>query len=451
MAQKLKSNSPQKIFIKTFGCQMNVYDTNRILDFAKEIGFTQTTNLLDTNFFVLNTCHIREKSTEKVFHEIGRLKKIFRNKEKPFVVVTGCVAQAEGELIKKREKYIDVVLGPQSYHNIKKILNDNFLKSKKIDFTNFETIKKFDELKNLKNHNANISSFITIQEGCDKFCKFCVVPYTRGPECSRSFEDIIQEIKTLSSNGVKEITLLGQNVNSYNYNKKRLSDLIYSIEKINGIERIRYTTSHPIDMTQDLLEIHGFSKKLMPSLHLPVQSGSDRILKMMNRKHTKDFYLNIINNLIEKRKDIKFSSDFIIGYPGENENDFEESLNLFKKVKFINSYSFIYSSRPGTPSSNLKEVDKLVAKSRLIRFQSLADQIKLNYRKKLINREFKVLFENRIRNENVFFGRDEYNNSIVVESKKNIKGLIKNVEIVKINKNTLFGILTEKKDRKFAA
>ena len=282
--------------------------------------------------------------------------------------------------------------------------------------TDFETIEKFDELNKYKNSNNKISSYLTIQEGCDKFCKFCVVPYTRGPEYSRSFSEILKEAKDLVSNGVKEINLLGQNVNAYRNNYKKLSDLIYSLDKIAGLERIRYTTSHPKDMTKDLIQAHGDCKKLMPYLHLPLQSGSNEILKEMNRKHTIDEYFNTIELLKDINPKIKFGSDFIIAYPKETKIDFDKSLEILNKVKFINSFSFIYSPRPGTPASLKSEIDYSEAKKRLMIFQSEANKIKIDYKSSLVNKTTKVLVENKSKDRKYYFGRDEFNNSVIIKS-----------------------------------
>ena len=421
---------------------MNEYDSNRILDLTKKINYTSTNNIKEADCYVLNTCHIREKATDKVYHDIGRVKKEFRNKKKPIVLIIGCVAQAEGDILLEREKYIDAIVGPQSYHEINKIILSIKDKDKKINLTEFEAIEKFDELKLIKNSNNKISSFLTIQEGCDKFCKFCVVPYTRGPEYSRSISEIISEAKQLVYNGSREIILLGQNVNAYNFKNKRLSDLLYLLSEIKNLQRIRYTTSHPKDFTLDLIEAHGKCAKLMPLLHLPVQSGSTKILKNMNRNHSIKQYLEIINRLKEKNSSIKFSSDFIIAYPGETKDDFEKTISLVKEVGFINSYSFIFSPRPGTPAGNLQEVDTKIAKERLFIFQHIADEIKKNYRKKLINSNAKVLFENKMKNENKFFGRDEYFNSVIVNSNEDLTGKIRNIKINQCNQNTLFGEVT---------
>ena len=444
MGQKKESNLKKRIFIKTFGCQMNEYDSNRILDITKKINYFPTTKKSEADCYVINTCHIREKATEKVFHDVGRVKKEFKNKKKPILIITGCVAQAEGDLILKRDRYVDAVIGPQSYHSINKVIKDIENKKEQYEITNFETIKKFDELKLTHNNNSNVSSFLTIQEGCDKFCKFCVVPYTRGPEHSRNFHEILNEADKLISNGSKELILLGQNVNAYNNNNKFLSDIIYALEKKKDLLRVRYYTSHPKDMTKDLFEAHKDCKKLMPLLHLPVQSGSDVILKSMNRKHTIKDYFEIINTLKEKNPKIKFASDFIIAYPGEKDDDFKKSCELMKRVKFINSYSFIYSPRPGTPACEMDMIDEKLAKKRLFVFQNLAEKIKLNYKKKLLNQKVKVLFENKMKDEkDKYFGRDEYQNPVVVHSKKNIISKEKRVLIKNFSQHTIYGELID--------
>ena len=430
---------------------MNEYDSNRILDFTKKINYNLTKKIHEADCYVLNTCHIREKATEKVYHEVGRVKKEFKNKKKPIILIAGCVAQAEGDVLLKKERYIDAVIGPQSYHEINKIILNAENKYSKINLTEFDTIDKFDQLHSIKNSDSKISSFLTIQEGCDKFCKFCVVPYTRGPECSRPFLEIISEVKQLANNGVKEIILLGQNVNAYSYKNKRLSDLIYSIDENNEIKRIRYTTSHPKDFTKDLIEAHSNCKKLMPLLHLPIQSGSSRILKNMNRDHTINEYLNIIEILKDKKKNIKFSSDFIIGYPGETNNDFLKTLELLNKVGFINSYSFIFSPRPGTPASNLEKIDNEISKKRLKIFQQTANRIKTDYRNKLINSVVTVLFENETKNRNNYFGRDEHFNSVIVNSDTDLSGKLVKVKINECNQNTLFGELISNNEYKECA
>ena len=432
---------------------MNEYDSNRIYDLAKQIYYKKTENYKEADCYVINTCHIREKATEKVYHDVGRIKKDFRNKKKPIVVIVGCVAQAEGEILLKEEKYIDVILGPQSYHQFNESILRIEKQSKKINYTDFEVVEKFDTLNLIKNSSSKVSSFLTIQEGCDKFCKFCVVPYTRGSEFSRSTSELLNETKDLESNGAKEITLLGQNVNAYNHNGEKLSDLIINISKLSGIKRIRYTTSHPIDFTDNLIKAHSSCHKLMPLIHLPVQSGSNKILKSMNRKHTVEDYLELINKLKKANPLIKFSSDFIIGYPGETDNDFDLTLKLLKEVEFINSYSFVFSARPGTPAAKLKKIEAIVAKNRLMQFQKIAEDIKLKYKKSLINKNTTVLFENKMKNQkDEYFGRDEFSNPIIVRAKHDLEGKIRKIKIISGNQNTLFGeIIEQKETREFAA
>jgi tRNA-2-methylthio-N6-dimethylallyladenosine synthase len=429
----------KKIFIKTFGCQMNEYDTNRIFDTVREIGFVKTENLEESKCYLLNTCHIRDKAKEKVYHEIGRVKKNFRTKEKPIVIVAGCVAQAENEEMIKREPYIDIVIGPQAYHKINDKIEEFLSKQKKIDETEFDAITKFDYLDNIKNSSKKISSFLTIQEGCDKFCHFCVVPFTRGPEYSRPFKKILDEAEHLSENGVREIILLGQNVNAYNYKNYRLSDLILEIEKLDQIKRIRYTTSHPKDMTEDLINIYGVSKKLMPLVHLPVQSGSDKILNSMNRKHQIIDYINIYEKLKKINPKIKFSSDFIIAYPGEDEKDFNETCDLIKKIKFINSFSFIFSPRPGTTAANFELIDKKISLVRLEKIQKQLFTNQINLNKSLEGKEIDVLVENKIDGGTKFFGRSEYMTSVIFDGNDLDMGNVIKVKINRSNQNTLFG------------
>ena len=439
----------QKIFIKTFGCQMNEYDSNRIYDTVKKIGYIKTNKYEEANCYLLNTCHIRDKAKEKVYHEIGRVKKIFRSKKKPLVIITGCVAQAEHQEMLKREPYIDLVIGPQAYHKI----NDsilNYTEKKKIDETDFDAVSKFEYLSRIKNRSGKTSSFLTIQEGCDKFCHFCVVPYTRGPEYSRPFNQIVDEAKNLADQGAKEIILLGQNVNAYNDDGLRLSNLILEIEKINKIARIRYTTSHPRDMTDDLIEVYKNSKKIMPLIHLPIQSGSDKILNLMNRKHTIKDYLKIYDKIKMINPSIEFSSDFIVGYPGEEEKDFEKTLELINKIEFINSYSFIFSPRPGTVAEKLKQIDKSILLKRLkkIQKQLFDNQIKKN--KFLENKIIEVLVENQTDDKLRLFGRSEYMNSVIFDGNKELIGKILKIRIEKTNQHTLFGHIHQITGKKVA-
>ena len=427
-----------KIFIKTFGCQMNEYDSNRIYDTVKKIGYHKTENYGEADCYLLNTCHIRDKAREKVYHEIGRVKKIFRLKKKPLVIITGCVAQAENQEMLKREPYIDLVIGPQSYHKINDTILKHTKQKKKIEETEFDPISKFDFLNKIKNENKKVSSFLTIQEGCDKFCHFCVVPFTRGPEYSRPFKQILDEAKYLIDNGTKEIILLGQNVNAYKNEDYRLSNLIKEIEKLSGVERIRYTTSHPKDMTEDLIEIYKHSEKLMPLIHLPVQSGSNKILNHMNRKHTIGDYVKIYDKLKKINENIEFSSDFIIGYPGEENSDFKDTLDLIQRIKFVNSYSFIFSPRPGTVAAGSKLIDKKISMIRLEKIQNQLFENQRNMNKSLQNKTLNVLVENFTEDKMQVFGRSEYMTSVIFDGKKSDIGKIVPVRIKQSNRSTLF-------------
>ena len=418
---------------------MNEYDSNRIYDSVKKIGYEKTENYDDANCYLLNTCHIRDKAKEKVYHEIGRVKKIFRSKKKPLVIIAGCVAQAENQEMLKREPYIDLVIGPQAYHKINDTILNHTQKNKKAEETEFDAISKFEYFNKIKNNSGKISSFLTIQEGCDKFCHFCVVPYTRGPEYSRPFKQILDEAKYLADSGTQEIILLGQNVNAYNNEKYRLSDLIMEIEKYSDIKRIRYTTSHPKDMSHDLVEVYKHSKKLMPLVHLPVQSGSNKILDLMNRKHTINEYYKIYDQLKEINSNIQFSSDFIIGYPGEEEEDFNATIELIQKIKFINSYSFIFSPRPGTVAADLKLNDKKISMERLEKIQSQLYDNQMHMNKSLEDKTINVLVENLTDDKTQVFGRTEYMTSVIFNGKKEDIGKIVPVKINKSNRSTLFG------------
>ncbi len=436
----------KKIFIKTFGCQMNEYDSNRIYDSVSKIGFVKTYSQSDADCYILNTCHIRDKAKEKVYHEIGRVKKLYRDKKKPIMVVAGCVAQAENEEMVKREPYIDIVLGPQSYHKVNFLLK-NHIANFKQEETEFDTISKFGYFDQIKNNNNKVSAFLTVQEGCDKFCNFCVVPFTRGPEYSRPIEKIIFEAEELIENGVKEITLLGQNVNAYSYKENskefRISDLIDRLNQYSELERIRYTTSHPKDMTDDLIDCYTSCHKLMPFVHLPIQSGSNRILELMNRKHTVDDYIKIYERLKKINNEIEFSSDFIIGYPGETHKDFEETLNLIKQIKFINSFSFIFSPRPGTKASKLEMIDENIAKERLTLVQSKLFNNQKEMNRSMENDTIDVLVENKLEKQNKFFGRNKYISPVIFDGIKSDIGKIVKVKIQTSNQNTLFGLINK--------
>mgnify|MGYP002823760847 FL=1 len=432
---------------------MNEYDSNRIYDSVKKIGFKKTNDQKNADCFVLNTCHIRDKAKEKVYHEIGRIKKIYKQKAKPIMIVAGCVAQAENQEMLKREPYIDVVIGPQSYHKINDLLK-KFVSNDQKEETEFDTITKFEYFDKIKNESNKISAFLTIQEGCDKFCHFCVVPYTRGPEYSRPFNKILSEAEILIKNGAKEITLLGQNVNAYSYieNSKeyRISNLINELEKYSELQRIRYTTSHPRDMTDDLINCYANNKKLMPFVHLPIQSGSNKILKLMNRKHTVEEYMNTYEKIKKINSEIEFSSDFIISYPGETNDDFNETLELVKKIKFINSYSFIFSPRPGTKAAELKLIDNEISKERLKKIQKYLFDHQISMNRSFEKRSIEVLVENKIQGQSKLFGRNKYLNSVIFDGDENNIGKMLKVKIESSNQNSLFGKIENNKSMRAA-
>ncbi len=440
----------KKIFIKTFGCQMNEYDSNRIIQSVKKIGFKKTNDQENADCYILNTCHIRDKAKEKVYHEIGRVKKIYKNKDKPIFIVAGCVAQAENQEMLKREPYIDLIVGPQSYHKI----NDSIQKinkEKKIEETEFDVESKFGFFDNIENKSNKISAFLTIQEGCDKFCNFCVVPFTRGPEYSRPFNKILNEAESLIKSGVKEIILLGQNVNAYSYKTElkeyKISNILNELEKYSELKRIRYTTSHPKDMTDDLIDCYKTNKKLMPFIHLPIQSGSNKILKMMNRKHTVEEYINVYEKLKKINNDIEFSSDFIISYPGETQKDYEETLNLIKKISFINSYSFIFSPRPGTKAANLELINEEISKERLKEIQKYLFDHQLKKNQSFEGKTIDVLVENKINGQKSLFGRNKYMSSVIVNADEKNLGKVVSVKIERSNQNSLFGSINSKSVR----
>ena len=420
-----------KIYIKSYGCQMNVYDSNRILDLFKNKHYEVADDPKDANLVVLNTCHIREKAAEKVYSDIGRINKIKKHelKENFKLVVAGCVAQAEGKEIKKRAPSVDFVVGPQSYHNLPDMLDtsDVFVSD---EFTQNEKFKNL-----LYNSAGGVSEFVSIQEGCDKFCSFCVVPYTRGPEFSRPVNDILIEIETYVEQGVKEIIFLGQNVNAYHGvgADGRPKDLAYLVNKVSEIEkllRIRYMTSHPIDMNDSLIEVHKTNKKLMPFLHLPIQSGSDKVLKDMNRKHTVDFYRKLVDKLRNKRPDIALSSDFIVGFPNETDKDFEETMKFVDNVGFVIAYSFMYSQRPGTPAQKKDNVPIADKKARLSALQSLLKEQQKKFNKSFIGKNMEILFEKKGRYLDQYIGRSIYNQSVFTKSDSDLINTIKKVKIL---------------------
>ncbi len=422
----------KKIYIKSYGCQMNVYDSNRMKDLFDKEGYISTDKIEEANLIILNTCHIREKAAEKVYSDIGRIKKINlkRSQIDYKLVVAGCVAQAEGIEIQKRSPNVDFVVGPQSYHKLPTMIRESTQKVK----DDFLPNEKFENL--VFNSSKNVSEFISIQEGCDKFCTFCVVPYTRGAEFSRPVDDIKKEILQHARSGVKEVTLLGQNVNAYHGvghdgKSKNLAYLINKISEIDTIKRIRYMTSHPIDMDKSLINIHGTNSKLMPFLHLPIQSGSDDILQKMNRKHSVRDYLSIIDELKASRPDIALSSDFIVGFPGETDKDFENTMQFIDKVKFTIAYSFIFSPRPGTPAFKLKDIEQKVKKARLSAIQSLLKKQQVEFNKSFVNKKMDILFEKSGRHTNQYIGRTIYNQSAFTSYSNNLINKFKKVEITR--------------------
>ncbi|MDC1255537.1 tRNA (N6-isopentenyl adenosine(37)-C2)-methylthiotransferase MiaB [Paracoccaceae bacterium] len=434
----------KKIFVKTYGCQMNVYDSERMVSAMKPSGYVETKSAEDADLILLNTCHIREKAAEKIYSELGRMKSLKANKPDLKIGVAGCVAQAEGNEIMVRQPAVDLVVGPQSYHRLPTMMK-TVNKGKRALDTEFPEEDKFDHLPKDLTKRSSPSAFLTVQEGCDKFCAFCVVPYTRGVEVSRSPEKIIDEANSLVDRGVVEINLLGQNVNAYSQNgfgvKFNLSKLIWKLSEIDGLKRIRFTTSHPNDMTEDLIEAHGSCSKLMPYLHLPVQSGSDSILKKMNRKHTADDYRKIIEKFRKVRPDLLLSGDFIVGFPGETDKDFLETLQLVKDIKYGQSYSFKYSSRPGTPAANREEVCESLKKDRLAELQLLLSKQQMDIQKSMIGKEVKVLFEKPGRLNNQMGGKSEYLHAVHVIGSSLKKGDIKSVKIINTEANSLGGVL----------
>ena len=441
----------KKLFIKTHGCQMNFYDSERMIDLLKPHGYQLDDNEDDADLIVLNTCHIREKAVEKTYSELGRIRdKINARKEKngkrSIVAVAGCVAQAQGKEIIKRSPWVDIVVGPQSYQNLPELIAkvDPVNKNKKINI-DFPTIPKFDQL-NINIEERGPSAFLTIQEGCDKFCTFCVVPYTRGAEYSRPLTSIIDEANKLIDVGVKEITLLGQNVNAWSSKgldnqNWGLGRLIDELAKINELEFIRYTTSHPLDMDIELIKCHRDNKKLMPYLHLPIQSGSDKVLKMMNRKHTAKEYLKIIEKVRQYNPEIAISGDFIVGFPGETEKDHMSTLSLIQQVNYAQAYSFKYSKRPGTPGSVfLNHVDEEIKNSRLYEVQELLRSQQLSFNKQTINSSIKVLVLKKGKKKHQYIGRSPFNQSVYFSSKnEDLIGSFIDLNITEAFQNSLKG------------
>ena len=419
---------------------MNEYDSNRIADLMSSADYKKVDTIELADYCIFNTCHIREKATQKVYSDIGKFKKILKDKKtKTTFVLAGCVAQAESAMVFEKSNFVDIVVGPQAYHKLPQLIKDHEGSQSNIFNTDLDVSEKFDSLERYQNLSSKVSSFITIQEGCDKFCKFCVVPYTRGPEFSRSPEQLLREISTLVNNGTKEITLLGQNVSGYKHEDINLAKLIKKISSIQELKRIRFTTSHPKDFDEELINIFRDEEKLMPQLHLPVQSGSNKILALMNRNHTREFYLELLKKFKNVRKDIEFSSDFIIGYPGETDKDFEETLSLVDTVKFSNSYSFVYSQRPGTPAVDYQQIPKEIAQSRLEVLQNKLIDLQIKFNESKINTKTKVLLENITKKGDQFFGRNEHMQAVFVEGTNYIPGTMTDVMVQSCNRNNLFG------------
>ncbi|WP_339045244.1 tRNA (N6-isopentenyl adenosine(37)-C2)-methylthiotransferase MiaB [Candidatus Mesenet endosymbiont of Agriotes lineatus] len=433
------------LYIKTYGCQMNVYDSMLMQNIIKPLGFTVVEDMQNANLIVLNTCHIREKAAEKLYSELGQIHKLKKQKGDITIVVAGCVAQAEGEEVFSRAPFVDVVVGPQSIHTLPELIVKAERDKGRAINIDFPEISKFDKLPYYK-QNQSISALLSIQEGCDKFCTFCVVPYTRGAEYSRPVNAVFREALSLVESGVKEITLLGQNVNAYHGEcdgrSWTLGELISHLAKIKGLERIRYTTSHPKDMHQTLYESHAMEPKLMPFLHLPVQSGSDKVLHSMNRKHTASDYLDIIDNLRKLKPNIAFSSDFIVGFPGETEKDFEETIKIVEKVGFAQSYSFKYSPRPGTPGAERKDqVSEEIKTERLARLQKLISEKQLEYNKKMIGQTLPVLFDGKKgKYKNQIIGKTPYMQSVCIfDTEGKSCGRIIDINILAASQNSLTG------------
>lgn len=437
--------APKKLFIKTYGCQMNVYDSERMAEALGGQGYIETKSPDDADMILLNTCHIREKAAEKVYSELGRFKGLKAEKPDLKIGVAGCVAQAEGEEIMRRQPLVDLVVGPQSYHRLPEMEAKTREGAKALD-TDFPEEDKFEKLKSRPKAKRGPTAFLTVQEGCDKFCAFCVVPYTRGAEVSRPVDRILTEARDLVDRGVREITLLGQNVNAYHGamadgGTLSLAKLIWELDKVDGLERIRFTTSHPNDMMDDLIEAHGTCSKLMPYLHLPVQSGSNKILKRMNRSHDRDSYFRLVERIRAARPDILLSGDFIVGFPEETEEDFQDTMDLIEQVKYGQAFSFKYSPRPGTPAAERGKamVDDAEASDRLYRLQALITQQQRDIQDSMVGREVNVLFEKPGRFEGQMVGKSEYLHAVHVKDADSQIGDIARVRIVDSGANSLAG------------
>ncbi len=448
LAQKDNSNT-KKVFIKTYGCQMNVYDSERMADVLAPIGYAPVDKPDFADLVILNTCHIREKAAEKVYSELGRIRNHkIKNKPDMKVAVAGCVAQAEGAEIMRRAPVVDMVLGPQTYHKLPEMIAKVHRKSGEVLETEFDTIEKFDQLPKTRSVKG-FTAFLTIQEGCDKFCTFCVVPYTRGAEVSRKVQQIVDEARDLARQGVREITLIGQNVNAYlgegpDGTNWGLGELIRHVALIGGIDRIRFTTSHPRDMDDDLIRVIGEEPKLMPYLHLPIQSGSNKILRAMNRDHTYAHYKELIGKIRAARPELALSGDFIVGFPGETDADFEDTMKCVREVGYASSFSFKYSIRPGTPGASMpRQVPEDVKTERLKRLQDLLYTQQQDFNQSLIGKTLSVLVEGTARKGSQLFGRSPYITGTHFDGPESLIGTIVEVKILEAGRNSLIGVLAE--------
>jgi tRNA-2-methylthio-N6-dimethylallyladenosine synthase len=431
--------TPKTFKIKSFGCQMNVYDGERMAELLGAQGMSVAAESEDADLVVLNTCHIREKAAEKAYSDIGRLRR--EDGSKPLIALAGCVAQAEGAEAKRRSQMIDIVVGPQAYHRLPEMVAEAVRGARPVD-TDMPAISKFDAMP--ARRRANPSSFLTIQEGCDKFCTYCVVPYTRGAEISRPWNDVVTEAEALVDAGAREIVLLGQNVNAWSDGDRGLAHLIRALAKIDGLERIRYTTSHPADMTEELIAAHGEVEKLMPYLHLPVQSGSNRILNAMNRSHTAETYLAILEKMRAARPDVALSGDFIVGFPGETEEDFEATLCIVDAVRYASAYSFKYSPRPGTPAATMEDqIPRDIMDDRLQRLQERINQHRLAFNRSKVGVHTKVLIERKGKLPGQMIGRSPWLQSVHVEADAQ-PGDIVSVTLVAAGPNSMTGAERQK-------
>ncbi|MDR3422534.1 MAG: tRNA (N6-isopentenyl adenosine(37)-C2)-methylthiotransferase MiaB [Xanthobacteraceae bacterium] len=446
----------RKLYVKSFGCQMNVYDSQRMADTLAPEGYVETAAPEDADLIILNTCHIREKAAEKVYSELGRMRRLKEaasaDGRNLLIAVAGCVAQAEGGEIVRRAPAVDLVVGSQNYHRLPQLIARAEREGRIVD-TEFPLDDKFDHLAvpgRAATRARGVTAFVTVQEGCDKFCSFCVVPYTRGAETSRAVEKITAEVERLADAGVREVTLIGQNVNAYHGEGPdgrawSLAKLLTHLARLSGIERLRYTTSHPLDMSEDLIAAHRDLPALMPQLHLPAQSGSDRILAAMNRRHTRADYVRVVSRLRKARPDMALTSDFIVGFPGESDNDFAATLGLVGEIGYAGAFSFKYSPRPGTPGADMDaQVDEAAKSGRLHRLQEAIDRNQAAFNRRCIGRTLSVLFEKPGRHDGQIVGRSPYLQPVQIEAPASLIGEIAAVTVTDVGSNSLFGALAQK-------